>query len=191
MAATQALREMIESGVAPAEMDEVRVSVLPPHLKMTDHGVVAGDRASYLTSLPYCMAVAAFAPDLTFDVQQASPQLPATVRGFMEKIKLQADEDLLRDYPRTWPARVSVLAGTEQHERTVTHVPGDPARPFGRADVRDKFMRFVAPLLGAGKAEHIPARCSDALATGEFAALVAEIENVCRGVVVRPTRVET
>ena len=37
MAATQALREIIESGVAPAAMDEIRVSVLPPHLKMIDH----------------------------------------------------------------------------------------------------------------------------------------------------------
>jgi 2-methylcitrate dehydratase PrpD len=186
MAATQALREMIESGVAPAAMDEIKVSALPPHLKMIDHGVVAGDRASYLTSLPYCMAVAAFAPDMAFEVQQASPQLPAAVRGFMQKIKLQADEDLLRDYPHTWPARVSVLAGTTRHERTVTHVLGDPARPFGRPHVRDKFMRFAGPLLGAGKAEHIVARCSDVLATGEFAALVAEIEDACRDAVTRP-----
>ena len=58
----------------------------------------------------------------------------------MEKIKLQADEGLLSNYPRTWQARVSVLAGTAQHARTVTHVPGDPARRFGRAQVRDKFM---------------------------------------------------
>ena len=37
-------------------------AVLPPHLKMIDHGVVAGDRASHLTSVQYCMAVAALAP---------------------------------------------------------------------------------------------------------------------------------
>ena len=158
-------------------MEEITCRVLPPHLKMIDHGVVAGDRASYLTSLPYCMAVAAFAPDMACEVQQTPPQLPAAVRGFMEKIKLQADENLLAGYPRTWAARVNVVAGTAQHERTVTHVPGDPARPFGRAQVRDKFMRFAAPLLGTPKAEHILARCSDALATGEFAALVAEIES--------------
>ena len=77
MAATQALREIIESGVAPATMEEVSVSVLPPQLKMIDHGVVAGDRASYLTSLPYCMAVAAFAPDMACEVQQT----PAATAG--------------------------------------------------------------------------------------------------------------
>ena len=71
----------------------------------------------------------------------------------------------------------SALAGTARHERTVTHVPGDPARPFGRAQVRDKFMRFAGPLLGTEKAEHTLARCGNALATAEFAALVAEIES--------------
>jgi len=180
MAATQALREIIESGVAPAAMDEIRVSVLPPHLKMIDHGVVDGDRASYLTSLPYCMAVAAAAPEMAFEVQQAPRQVPAAVRGFMEKIKLQPDEGLLSNYPRAWQARVSVTTGTAQHERTVTDVPGDPTRPFARAQVQDKFMRFAGPLLGTEEAGHMLARCSEALATGEFAALVTEIENATR-----------
>jgi 2-methylcitrate dehydratase PrpD len=179
MAATQALREIIESGVTPAAMDEIRVSVLPPHLKMIDHGVVDGDRASYLTSLPYSMAAAAIAPEMAFEVQQAPPQLPAAIRTFMEKIKLEADEGLLSNYPRTWQARVSVLAGTAQHARTVTHVPGDPARPFGRAQVLDKVMRFSGTLLGTEQAEHVLARCTDALTTGSFAALVTAIENTC------------
>jgi 2-methylcitrate dehydratase PrpD len=172
-------------------MDEIRVSVLPPHLKMIDHGVVDGDRASYLTSLPYCMAAAAIAPEMAFEVQQAPPQLPAAVRTFMAKIKLRADEGLLSNYPRAWQARVSVLAGTAQHERTVTHVPGDPARPFGRTQVRDKFMRFAAPLLGTEKAEHVLARCTDALATGSFTALVTEVENIGRDADARSARVKS
>jgi 2-methylcitrate dehydratase PrpD len=191
MAATQALREIIESGIAPAAMDEIRVSVLPPHLKMIDHGVVDGDRASYLTSLPYCMAAAAIAPETAFEVQQAPPQLPAAVRAFMEKIKLQADEGLLSNYPRTWQARVSVLAGTAQHAHTVTHAPGDPARPFGRAQVLDKFMRFAGPLLGTEKAEHVLARCTDALTTGSFAALVTAIENICGNAGARSARAKS
>src|SRR4029453_8314364 len=87
MAATQALKEIIEAGVAPTAMDAITVSVLSPHLKMIDHGVVAGDRASHLTSVQYCMAVAALAPELAFDLQQAPSQLPPAGRGFMAKIK--------------------------------------------------------------------------------------------------------
>ncbi len=189
MAATQAIREIIESGIASAAMDEIKVSVLPPHLKMIDHGVKSGDRASHLTSVQYCMGVAALASKMTPDVGQSPVGLLPPLRDFMKKIKVEADENLLSDYPRTWPARVRVAAGSAQHERLVTHVPGDPARPFDRAHVRDKFLSFVAPLLGAQKAKDILARCSDVLATGEFSALVAAIEDVCRGPTTRTPRV--
>jgi hypothetical protein len=86
---------------------------------------------------------------------------------------------------------VSVRAGAAQHARTVTHVPGDPARPFGRAQVRDKFMRFAGPLLGTEKAEHVLACCTDALATGSFAALVTAIEHVCGNASARSARVKS
>jgi 2-methylcitrate dehydratase PrpD len=179
MAATQALKEIIESGVAPESITEINALVLPPHLKMIDHGVVADDRASHLTSLPYCMAVAAVAPDLAFDVQQSLPSLSPAVRTFMQRIKVEGDESLLADYPLTWPARVRVTAGSATDERLVTRVPGDPARPFDRAHVREKFLSFVRPVLGEQKAEHILAGCGEALATGQFGTLVNEIEEAC------------
>jgi 2-methylcitrate dehydratase PrpD len=185
MAATQALREIIEAGVAPAAMDAVTVSVLPPHLRMIDHGVVAGDRASHLTSVQYCLAVAALAPELAFDPQQAPPEPPPAVGGFMAKIEVEPDERLLADYPRTWPARVRVAAGAAQHERLVTHVPGDPARAFDRARVREKFLRFAQPVLGPEGAERMLGRCRDALATGQLAPLVDAIELACADALAR------
>src|ERR1700736_1744169 len=59
MAATQALLEIIESGMTPQSIDSIRAFVLPPHRKMIDHGVKEGDRASHLTSVQYQMAAAA------------------------------------------------------------------------------------------------------------------------------------
>ena len=179
MAATQALKDVIASGVAPAAIDAIVVCVPPPHLKMIDHGVVAGDRASHLTSVRYAMAAAALAPEMAFDVQQTPPDLPPPVRALMAKIKVEADERLLADYPASWPARVRVAAGSTRHAREVTHVPGDPARPFDRTRVREKFLRFTQPMLGVETAERILARCSDVLATGEFSQLMDEIERAC------------
>jgi 2-methylcitrate dehydratase PrpD len=180
MPATQGFKDIIEGGVAPESITEVHAFVLPPHLRMIDHGVVAGDRASHLTSLPYCMAVVAVAPDLAFDVQQSPPELPSAVRGFMGKIKVTADDGLLSEYPQTWPARVRVVTSSGTHERTVTHVPGDPARTLGAADVMAKCLRFAAPVFGADKAEDILKRCGQAIATGQFSSLVAEIEQSTR-----------
>jgi len=179
MAATQALKDIIAGGVAPAAIDAIAVAVPPPQLKMIDHGVVAGDRASHLTSVQYAMAAAALAPEMAFDVQQAPPDLPPPVRALMAKIKVKADERLLADYPESWPARARVAAGLTRHARDVTHVPGDPALPFDRARVREKFLRFTQPVLGAETAERILARCGSVLATGEFSQLMDEIERAC------------
>jgi 2-methylcitrate dehydratase PrpD len=180
MPATQVLKEIIEGGVAPTSISEVHAFVLPPHLKMIDHGVVAGDRASHLTSLPYCMAVAAVAPELAFDVQQSPAELRSAVRGFMSKIKVTADDGLLAEYPRIWPARVRIVANSGTHERLVTHVPGDPERALSAADVMRKYMRFAAPVLGDEKANQIMQRCGPALATGGISSLTAEIEQATR-----------
>ena len=50
MAATQALKELLAEGVDAGSIARIGVAVLPPHLKMIDHGVTAGDRFSHLTS---------------------------------------------------------------------------------------------------------------------------------------------
>src|SRR5258707_8219980 len=71
MAATQALKEIVESGVLPSEMTELVVSVPPPYLRMIDHGVFPGDRPSHLSSVAYQMALAAFAPEGALDVKEA------------------------------------------------------------------------------------------------------------------------
>jgi 2-methylcitrate dehydratase PrpD len=180
MAATQALREIIAEGVEPQKMDRIEAFVLPPHLAMIDHGVKSGDRASHLTSVQYRMAAAAAAGRFKEDVGQSPVSLLPPLRDFMTKIKVAADESLLSEYPRRWPARVIVHAGATRHERQVTDVPGDPARPFDRAQVREKFVRFVEPVLGTERTEEVLARMSDALARGDFAMIVDEIEAVCR-----------
>jgi 2-methylcitrate dehydratase PrpD len=83
MAATQALKEIIESGVAPSEMTDLVVSVPPRYLRMIDHGVDPGDRASRLTSVSYQMAVAALAPETMLDIKHAPDEIPEGIRTFM------------------------------------------------------------------------------------------------------------
>ena len=154
--------------------------VLPPHVKMIDHGVVAGDRASHLTSLPYCMAVAAVAPDLAFDVQQSPPTCRRWCARSWRKSRSRRIEACFPTIRDVWPARVTVVAGTDRHERLVSHVPGDPARAFDRARVREKFLRFVAPVIGTEKAERILVRCGDVLVDGRFELLMEDIGAICR-----------
>lgn len=148
MAATQALAEIIDQGVAPHAITAVKAFVLPPHRRMIDHGVVAGDRASFLTSLPYKLAVAALSPRVAFEVGQSPSEVPEHIRAFMARISIEADQALLAQYPRQWPARVEVTTSSGRHMRTVTDVPGDTAQPFDLGAVTTKFHQFIAPALG-------------------------------------------
>jgi 2-methylcitrate dehydratase PrpD len=155
MAATQALREILQDGVAAADITEIRTRVLPPHLKMIDHGVTAGDRASHLTSLQYQMAISAVAPAQALDVVQSPSANAPAVRSFMQRITVSGDEGLLADYPAAWPARISVVTPGGTHDRLVTHVPGDPARPLDKRQLADKFSSLVAPVAGLPRAEEM------------------------------------
>jgi 2-methylcitrate dehydratase PrpD len=153
MAATQALKELLAEGVAVETIARIGVAVLPPHRKMIDHGVTAGDRFSHLTSVTYQMAVAALAPDAAYDLSGPAGPLQPELSAFMSRIQVRAEEGLLgAGYPRAWPAHVTVTTRTRRHERTVTHVPGDPAQSFGEDDVKAKFIRVTAPVLERGRA---------------------------------------
>jgi 2-methylcitrate dehydratase PrpD len=148
MAATQALREVLSTGIAAGDITQITAHVLPPHLKMIDHGVKPGDRASFLTSLPYQLALAALSPTEMAGLDQAvGVPLPA-LQSFMAKITVAGDEALLRDYPTVWPAQIVVRTASGRREHRIEAIPGDPARPLTAEDVSRKFQHFVAPVCG-------------------------------------------
>jgi 2-methylcitrate dehydratase PrpD len=175
MAATQALREVMAAGVAAESIASIMVHVPPPTLKMIDHGVRPGDRASHLTSVQYHLALAACDPEALLDVGHSPAQLSPEVTGFMEKISVIPDAALLAHYPKAWPARIAVHTSQGVQERTVIHVPGDPRRPFDERAVCDKFRRVTCGL-GADRALSLLEQCRAAFAAPRWPAdLMAEI----------------
>lgn len=141
MAATQAFREMIaRTGVAGIEQVEVKVQ--PVFLKMLDHGIEADDRMSRLTSMPFQIAIAALDPVVAFDVGQTNA-VADSVRAFMEKVKVTADEGLMEGLPQRLRGVVRVRVNGAWQEHEVREVPGDPATPFGEQAIREKFSRVT------------------------------------------------
>jgi 2-methylcitrate dehydratase PrpD len=181
MAATQALKEILARGVAPDEIAEIEVGVLPPHHGMLDHGVKAGDRASHLTSLPYQMALAALTPEAAYEVGQSPAVVPEPVAALMAKVTVTQNERLLARYPRVWPAHVRVATRVgKTHEHEVEYVPGDVRRPLDTAQVKEKFRRFVAPVLGREESEKMLALAAAALDDAQAPLRLAEaIELAC------------
>ena len=179
MAATQALIEVIESEIPGDAITQVTAFVPPLHRRMIDHGIAIGNRASFLTSLPYQLAVAALAPHNAWDVGQAHASVADHIRVFMDRVAIAPDETLLSRFPSQWPARIEVVTSSRRYERTVTDVPGDPARPFNRDAVRAKFHRLAGPAIGPADCEQ---RLADAfgLLSGntDAAALLRQIEEI-------------
>ena len=175
IAATQALIEIIESGISPAAINSVEVNVPPNYLKMIDHGVRSGDRVSHLTSVQYHLGLAACDHSGLYDVGHSPKQIAADVQTFMQKVAVAADEALLPHYPKAWPARVIVRTTGGLHEQIVVDGGGDPSRPFDIARVEDKFRRLLAPV-AAADAESLLACARAVLDTkGSSGALLHEI----------------
>ena len=169
MAATQALIEVMDEGVAPETMASIEVHVPPPYFAMVNHGVIAGDRASHLTSLPYRLALAACDPDGLYDIACSPASISERIRAFMQKVSVSADETLLAHYPQAWPAHVAVRTSDGTHERLVMHVPGDPQRPFDAPRVTEKFRR-IAGFLDATQIERLLTSCRSVFDGGQSAA---------------------
>ena len=143
---------------------------------MIDHGVTPGDRASYLTSLPYQLSLAALQPGIGPDL--ATGILPPSIQAFLARVKIVADETLLADYPLHWSARVVVETPSRRYERLINCIPGDPERPFAEADVQEKFKRFTASVLG-GAAEKFLRQSLTALhSTESLSLLMRDIDSL-------------
>lgn len=178
MAASQALKEIVSEGVAPGDITGVEVFVPPPTLRMVNHGVVAGDRASYLTSAPYQLAAGVFSPDEQFRLTPSAAQVPESIRSFIAKVTVKADEALLRHFPKAWPARVVVRIGPNTREKLLLAVPGDPGLPMDETQVSGKFARVLSPLLGEAGARRLASEAFSALdPDGTATDLVAKIEH--------------
>ena len=166
MAAAQALRELMESGIPPEDMSEIVVSVPHHYLKMIDHGIVPGDRASHLTSVAYQLALAAFAPEAMHEIGQAPGSVPDEIRAFMGRVRVKADDGLLPHYPGSWPARLEVTTGTGVNDKLVLHVPGDALRPFDEQALAAKFLHVTAPVIGDRAARELLRTSLDVIEEG-------------------------
>lgn len=160
MAAVQGLRDLLAAGLKVADIESIRVSVPPAYLAMVNHGVTPGDRSSYITSLPYQLALAALAPGKMVLLDYAPSPTPPEHLAMLPRITVEADESLMAHFPRAWPARIAVKAASGGGERLVVEIPGDPGRTFDEAQLRAKIHSVLA--VRQDKAD-IEALCDTAL----------------------------
>ena len=154
MAATQALREILDGGVAAADISEITAYVLPPHLKMIDHGIKSGNRASFLTSLPYQLALAGLASRTDARSRSARGTSHCRRCGLHGARTVAGDETLLADYPNAWPARIVVTTARAGRSAACTMFRAIRRGRSPKPTVRKKFqaLRHALPRRGRRRA---------------------------------------
>lgn len=155
MTATQALRVIMEEGVAADDIKSVTAFIPPPHFKMTAHGVEQGDRASFLTSLPFQLAIMALMPEKQFDLSPADELLTPALARFMARVSVVPDDGLMTNYPAEWTARVTVETSRGTKSAMLGKIPGDFALCPTEAELESKFGRFTRSMTKAAKTERL------------------------------------
>ena len=166
IAAICGFEEILGRGIDPDAIDHVVVSVPETYAAMIDHGVIAGNRLSSVTSAPYQLSLAAYDKAGLFDVARSEYRLSDDITGLMTKISVAVDNDLAAHMPSNWPARVDVAAGGRAEQITLIEAPGDPAAAFDLAKMTEKFHAFADHIIGEAETSDWIILASAALSDG-------------------------
>lgn len=151
-----ALKERM--GLAACDIARVRVATYRAALEVAGHEAPRTS-AEARFSLRYVVAhalvhgrvrLAAFAPERLAD--------PAT-RALMQRIEIAVDPGLDRAFPAQRAARVAIeTADGRRAEHLQPTRVGDPEQPLSDAQLEDKFLELVSPVLGGEGAAALLAR---------------------------------
>ena len=149
IAAIDGFLDILQRNRGAHTITKVRAATPPLYVKMVGHSQCA-TRIGRIVSLPYQLALAALRPEALIDVTRRDFSREPDIAAFMARVSVAGEEDLMRHFPRNWPARVEVhFDDGSIDQQLVTQAPGDPQRPFDRAQCEAKFQSLVAPNLGS------------------------------------------
>jgi len=139
---TALLEAMSENSVAPDAVAEILV-------KTTTRGAdILSDPSKYDPktketadhSLPYCIAVAAAKGNVLPSHFEEEALFDPSIRGFLPRIKVVADSEIDRLFPKVKRAIVTVTTTDgRSFTRQEDYAKGSPERPLSDEDVVDKF----------------------------------------------------
>jgi 2-methylcitrate dehydratase PrpD len=122
---------------------------------MVDNASLPRTRQESLIGVQYQMALAAFFPEILFDVnRELLPSVPK-IASFMKKIRILPSPELEKKYPNLWPAKVEVKCGDRTFFCEVLRPTWDSCEELGWAKIEAKFRRITAPIAGKVKTDRI------------------------------------
>jgi 2-methylcitrate dehydratase PrpD len=156
IAAVEALRAILASGIEPQAIAAVRVRVPPAYAGMVALKAQDQVRTTTLVSAARQLALLAFDPGRLYDVDRGTAVTDPALLSFEAKVEIVADAALTQYYPHDWPAEVEVVRtdGSTRRERVIA-APGDPGRPLTDSALDQKAHRLLDRLIGHDGADSL------------------------------------
>lgn len=156
IAAIEALRAILASGVAPASIASVAVRVPPAYVGMISTKAQDGIRTTTLVSVARQLALLACDPARLYDVDRTEPATDPAILAFESRVTITAEPALASYYPTEWPAEVEVKStdGSTRREHVIA-APGDPGRPLDDQALADKAHNLLDRLIGRAGADEL------------------------------------
>ena len=156
LAAIEAFKEILTvQGVDPGSIDEIVVHVPAQYAAMINNSALPVTRQESLLGVQYQMALAAFHSEILFDVNRELLPDDSDVSGLMKKVQVRASEELEKQFPALWPAKVEVTSGGRTFSRELLRPVWDSCDELGWEEIEAKFKRIAGPIVGRVQTERI------------------------------------
>jgi len=158
-AAAVALKELIDDGLVPDDIQSVKVSTHACAGFLTTPRPSSLEHAQY--SYPFVLGSIAVYGDAGPDQINEDRLGDEAVLDFGSRVSVTYDPALDVHYPGHYPASVAVTTRTGQTvERTVVELPGDFERPMSPEELENKFIRLAGPIVGEANAHELSRLCA-------------------------------
>jgi 2-methylcitrate dehydratase PrpD len=138
--------------LAPKDIAKIRIATYQGGLDVVNNYKPEGDYQAKF-SLPYVAAHALIHGSVRLNAFEPDRLNDRELRALMAKVELVADPELSKSFPRQRAARVEIET---TDGRKLAHFQetrkGDPEMPLSDAELNDKFLELVEPVIGAAAA---------------------------------------
>lgn len=156
--AVRALLDLRQT-IAPDQIESIRVA-MPGEAATFERANMPALNIPYLAAIIMLDGRLDFVDAQSLDRQQNDAQAAA----FARRVTVVRDEaqEMGEGEDRTESARVTIrLKDGTQEERYVAYVPGFPTHPLSKAEVEEKAIELVEPVLGAAKSSALVSLCDN------------------------------
>jgi len=156
IAAVEALRAILASGIAPGSIASITVKVPPAYAGMITTKAQDGARTTTLVSAARQLALLACDPARLYDVDRGEAVSDPAIRELEAKVAIVAAPELAQYYPAAWPAEVEVggMDGRTRRERVIA-TPGDPSRRLDEEALNTKAHNLLDRLIGRTRVDEL------------------------------------